>query len=79
MDQFLCNATVPKRNHRLGNKTSKALTTTTTPLRTPGAESQHAQIKSLLELTVLVKKMGSLARLLVIYTIALSQLIVAAG
>ena len=71
-------ATEPPQGGSLGirNKTCKAPTTTTTPLRTPSAESQHAQVKSLLELTVSVEKIGSLARLLVIYTAALSQLMV---
>jgi len=64
---------------RIRNKTRKAPTTTTTPLRTPGLESQHAQVKSPLELTVLVEKIGFLAGLLVICTAALSQLMVAAG
>jgi len=68
----------PKRNLCIRNKTYKAPTTTTTRVQTPGAESQHAQIKSHLELTVPVKKIESLAKLLVICTTALFQLMVRA-
>jgi len=60
-------------NLRIKNKTCKAPTTTTTLLRTPGAESWHAQFKYLLELTVPAKKIESLTKLLVTYTTALSQ------
>jgi len=76
---FYATEPSPKRNIRFRKKTYRAPTTTTTPLRTPGAESPHAQVKSLLELTFPVKKVESLAKLLVICTTALSQLMVAAG
>jgi len=76
---FCATEPSPKRSLRIRNKTYKAPTTTTTPLRTPGMESQHAQVKSLLEITVPVKEIESLAKLLVICTTALSQLMVAAG
>ena len=76
---FCATEPSPKRNLRIRNKTYKPPTTTTTPLRTPGAESQPAQVKFFLELTLPVKKVESLAKLLVICTRALSQLVVAAG
>jgi len=66
----------PKRNLRIRNKTSKVSTTTTTPLRIPSPESQPAQVKSLLGLTVPVKKIESLAELLVICTTALPHYLV---
>jgi len=75
---FCATELSPKKNLHIRNKTYKARTTTTTSLWTSGAESLHAQTKSLLELTASVK-IESLAKLLVIYTTALSQLTVAAG
>jgi len=71
--EFLCNGTIAKKNLHIRNKTYRAQTTTTTPLWTSGVESLHAQIKSLLELTVPVKKIESLAKLLVICTTALLE------
>ena len=46
----------PRRNLCIRNKTYKAPTTATTPLRTPGADSQNAQVNPLLELAVPVKE-----------------------
>ena len=76
---FCATEPSPKRNLLIRNKIYKAPTTTTAPLQTPGPEPQHAQVKPLLELTVPVKKIKPLAKLLVICTTALSQFMVAAG
>ena len=60
-----------RKDLHIRNKTSREPTITTTPLWTSGSESLHARIKSLLEPTVPVKKIESLATLLVICTTAL--------
>ena len=73
--EFLCHATIAKKKKKLliRNKTYKASIATTTPLWTPSMESQNSQVKPLLELTALVKKIESLIYLLVLYTTGLSS------
>ena len=68
-----------KRNLRIGIKHTEHQLPQPGLCGPPAAGSQPPQVKSLLELTVLVKKIESLARFLVICTTALSQLMVAAG
>jgi len=76
--ECLRNVSLAKNIFALG-ETCKAPTATTMPLRTPCAESWHAQVKALLELTLPVKKIDSFAKFIVICTTVLSQLMVATG
>jgi len=74
---FCATEPPPKRNLRPMNKTSKALPQPC--LYGPPARNPSMPKLSLSELTVRVKKIESLAKLLIICTTALFQLMVAAG